>query len=241
MRLRFIGGPWDGEVRDVDGPRWHVHVPVPDPRPVVFEPVELGAGPFPPPTRREVVYVLGQLQHHSEVAGAEEHVLVDEERGRHQKVWIEQVMVEERLHRAELAAQETRERRDRLTVEMHRQGLELPEPLRFAKRNYLRATVWWCGDEYCNCTQARIEGWDYAYDLDGNAAEWPTPGVFVFPRFRDSDGRHGMLDTVWEGRFLSEGEPGAADDLVVVSEYLKAIAPELAAQIRWPWATSRGA
>jgi hypothetical protein len=74
------------------------------------------------------------------------------------------------------------------------------------------AQVWWCGDMWCDCTQAQIV--ERYHNLK-------APGWIV------SIG-------VWEGEFHTDGEGGAADELAAKRAELLRIDPELAARIRWP-------
>lgn len=48
---------------------------------------------------------------------------------------------------------------------------------------HLLGYIWWCGDEYCNCLQARIER-----------------------RTRRTDARWFAVEDVWEGTFFTDGE-----------------------------------
>jgi hypothetical protein len=75
---------------------------------------------------------------------------------------------------------------------------------------YMAGEVWWCGDEYCDCTQAQIVGWDYE-----------TP-------FRMG------YRVLWRGSFHS-GDPGrsARDELKACRDYLRLYVPHVAAMIRW--------
>lgn len=57
---------------------------------------------------------------------------------------------------------------------------------------YLFAHVWWCGDEWCDCTQAQIER------VGPNRTAGPP---FV------------IRESVWEGEFYTDGEQGAEADL----------------------------
>lgn len=74
------------------------------------------------------------------------------------------------------------------------------------------AHVWWCGDDYCDCTQAQITA-----------------------RFHNVVVPHALvLRTLWEGEFHTDSEPGAEDELTAKRVELEATEPDLARRIAWP-------
>lgn len=78
----------------------------------------------------------------------------------------------------------------------------------------IRANVWWCGDYWCDCTQAQITA------QFRNATDYT--GHWIVPR------------TLWEGEFHSEGERGAKDELAAKRAEVERDEPEMAARIIWP-------
>lgn len=149
---------------------------------------------------------------------------------------VETLYVEAKLYEAELRAQESGEHRDRMVREaLLHFGVE-PDPRALVTQPYLMAWVWRC-DSDCNCTEAQVIGWTGAYTIDGDSAEWPSRNGELTIPYAYVDGRRaGAWVELWRGRFHPEGEPGAADELVVLSEYLKAIgAEDVAQRISWPW------
>lgn len=71
--------------------------------------------------------------------------------------------------------------------------------------------VWWCGDDDCDCTEARITA-----------------------RFRNlADARWIVPRTLWQGEFHTDGESGASDELIAKRAHLEATEPEIAARITW--------
>ena len=72
--------------------------------------------------------------------------------------------------------------------------------------------IWWCGDYFCDCTQAVIEK--------------ITPNDEVgFPWIH--------RERLWEGPFHSDSEPGAADDLAKARAEMVQRWPGVAACIEW--------
>ena len=78
----------------------------------------------------------------------------------------------------------------------------------------LRGFVWWCGDDYCDCTQATIEADD---GLNPIYRCWRL-----------------NIRSLWQGEFHTNGEGGAHGDLGLIRLYLTEREPELAARIHWP-------
>lgn len=82
----------------------------------------------------------------------------------------------------------------------------------------LVATVWWCGDEYCDCTQAQIQHWVR----------------------NQNDTRFVPGTTLWWGTFHTDGT-GWVDDLSSTTELnrearrLRKKHNELFHRIEWPW------
>lgn len=76
----------------------------------------------------------------------------------------------------------------------------------------LRGVDWWCGDDWCNCSEARIES--YRRDRDPWIAD---------------------LATVWTGDFHTDGEPGSSTELNRMAQHLRRHHHDLYARIRWPW------
>lgn len=75
------------------------------------------------------------------------------------------------------------------------------------------AEVWWCGDEWCNCTQAQIVA-----------------------RFRNLfDSRWIVPVRIWSGEFYTDGDvSGATDELSAKQAEVLSTEPEMAARITWP-------
>lgn len=81
---------------------------------------------------------------------------------------------------------------------------------------YMEGYVWGCGDEWCDCYQAQIVGWEHT----------------------DEVGRRRGYQGLWSGSFHTDGEdeiPYA--ELQACREYLSMIVPSLAARIKWPQTT----
>lgn len=73
------------------------------------------------------------------------------------------------------------------------------------------ADVWWCGDNWCDCTQAQITArFRNATDYTGH---WIVP------------------ITLWQGEFHSEGESGT---LAAKRAEVERDEPEMAVRIIWP-------
>lgn len=89
-------------------------------------------------------------------------------------------------------------------------------PLPCPDGGFLSAEVWWCGDEWCDCTQALI--------------------VWQSERTRPQQTKR-----VWESVFRSDGEPGATTDLNRVAKLLRKRQHDLYARIEWPWDRTRKA
>lgn len=81
----------------------------------------------------------------------------------------------------------------------------------------IRAEVWYCGDEWCNCTQAQIVA-----------------------RFRNLfDSRWIVPRLLWEGEFYTDGRFAAAEDELTAKQAdLEATEPEMASRIIWPEVTA---
>lgn len=71
--------------------------------------------------------------------------------------------------------------------------------------------VWYCGDDYCDCTQAEIVE---RYE-NKTAPGWIVPVC------------------IWQGEFHTDGEPGANEELAAKREELRKTDPDLAARIKW--------
>jgi hypothetical protein len=77
--------------------------------------------------------------------------------------------------------------------------------------------VWWCGDEWCDCTQAQIE----------RVVPNPNwPGTV-------------LRTVIWSGTFYSGGEAGATTELNRVAGLMRRRCHDLYAQIWWPWNKDR--
>jgi hypothetical protein len=76
--------------------------------------------------------------------------------------------------------------------------------------------VWWCGDEWCDCSQAKIVWRDR-------------------PRWRFGDQKPLDVRTVWQGEFHTDGEPGATTELNRIARRLRRHQHDLYARIEWPW------
>jgi hypothetical protein len=71
--------------------------------------------------------------------------------------------------------------------------------------------VWWCGDGYCNCTQA-----------------------VVVERYKNVKAPGWLICCgIWEGEFHTDGESGADEELAAKRAELERTDPELAAGIKW--------
>ena len=75
--------------------------------------------------------------------------------------------------------------------------------------------VWYCGDDWCGCTQAQIT------EIYRNLK--PPPGA---PQAV-------VRVTVWEGEFRTDHEPGAEADLRARRDELRLADPDAAARIKW--------
>jgi hypothetical protein len=71
--------------------------------------------------------------------------------------------------------------------------------------------VWWCGDDYCDCTQAQI------VEIYRNKVV--QPGV--------------VRIAIWQGAFFTEGEPGAYEELQAKRAKMKGADPGAEAEIEW--------
>lgn len=79
----------------------------------------------------------------------------------------------------------------------------------------VKGYIWWCGDNWCNCTQAKIVA-----------------------RFRNlADSRWIVPRLLWAGPFHTDGEPGALDELLTKRQRLRETEPDLEALIVWDVAT----
>lgn len=99
--------------------------------------------------------------------------------------------------------------------------LELSEDEWLAKHkgDYLHTVgqVWYCDDDYCNCSQAQV------IDVFKNKTEW-----------RDYFGQRWVVHLgVWEGKFYTDGELGAAEELRAYRLALREADPEREAAIQW--------
>lgn len=73
----------------------------------------------------------------------------------------------------------------------------------------IQGRVWWCEDEWCDCTQAKIERIEGA-------------GPYVYT-------------TLWEGEFHTDGETGARTELNREAQRLRRHHHDLYRMISWPW------
>jgi hypothetical protein len=71
--------------------------------------------------------------------------------------------------------------------------------------------VWWCGDDWCDCSQAQI------------VARFSN---IIDPRFL-------VLRTLWQGEFHTDGETGAGEELSAKRSELQDAEPAIAARVRW--------
>lgn len=71
--------------------------------------------------------------------------------------------------------------------------------------------VWWCGDDWCDCTRAQV----VARFRNLTEPGWLVPRV------------------LWQGEFHTDGETGARGELRAKRGELEAAEPELAAHITW--------
>lgn len=83
----------------------------------------------------------------------------------------------------------------------------------------IEASVWWCGDNWCDCTQAQI------------VAVYPAPNS---ARISSED-----RDLLWEGRFQSGGpwaddEPTSDVELENLRDQMRLWWPEAEAALTWP-------
>jgi hypothetical protein len=74
------------------------------------------------------------------------------------------------------------------------------------------ARVWWCGDDWCDCTQAQITA---------RFCNIVVPNAVV-------------LHTLWRGEFHTDGEQGAVAELDAKRAEMEAVEPQLARRITWP-------
>ena len=75
------------------------------------------------------------------------------------------------------------------------------------------AYVWWCGDDYCDCSQAKILTYT---ERNG-------------PAFR------GPHTTIWEGEYHSEGEGNPNNELNRIAAHLRRHHNAFYHRIVWPW------
>jgi hypothetical protein len=75
--------------------------------------------------------------------------------------------------------------------------------------------VWYCGDDWCGCSQAQI--------VEHYANLKPPPGA---PNAV-------VLIATWQGTFYSDHEPGAESELAAKRVQLRATDPALEARIEW--------
>jgi hypothetical protein len=75
------------------------------------------------------------------------------------------------------------------------------------------AEVWWCGDEWCDCTEARI-----------------TSYLLAFPGRRD-------IRNEWEGAFMTDGEGHdvASTELNRMAQHLRRHHHDFYRLVQWPW------
>ena len=71
--------------------------------------------------------------------------------------------------------------------------------------------VWYCGDDWCGCTQAKISR------RTRNKAGYPN------------------LQLVWEGEFYTDHEQGATTELNRTAQAMRRKCHDLYEQIEWPW------
>jgi hypothetical protein len=81
-------------------------------------------------------------------------------------------------------------------------------------RMRIEAYVWYCGDDWCNCSEAVLE------EITPN----PRVGLPWIERRR-----------LWEGEFRTDGEQGATTDLNREAARLRRHHNALFHQIEWPW------
>jgi hypothetical protein len=87
------------------------------------------------------------------------------------------------------------------------------------KGDYLwtEGRVWDCGDDHCRCSQAQV------VDVFKNKTEW-----------RDYQGQRWVVRlAAWEGKFYTDGESGAAEELLSYRRALRESDPEREAATRW--------
>lgn len=77
------------------------------------------------------------------------------------------------------------------------------------------AHAWWCGDDYCNCTQARIDTYT---ERIGNI-------------FRGYNKRKNM----WQGPFNTDCEGNPSHDINRMARHLRKYHHDLYKRIVWPW------
>jgi PAS domain-containing protein len=93
---------------------------------------------------------------------------------------------------------------------------DLPDPRILQVEPVLAAERWWCGDEECDCTQARIVTWNEQLAAD---LGWPRERL--------------QLREVWRGPFHTDGHGDAFAELELARQYLELVAPTLLARIQW--------
>lgn len=215
LEIRFMGGSKNGQSMMLDDPLM--------PRLIVPKPVV------------RVPYVVEPDGYIHPTFETEEYVLATRIDGN----GVERIYVEAELYRAELAAQERQSRAAEMEARVIRDFGEKPDPRTFAAQPFKVARIWRCGDPECQCEQAEVIGWMSAWTLDGEPAVFPPDGTFTLMHaFEPGTMRRlGCYVELWKGPFYTDGQVGAAADLVVLSEYLKAIgAEDIANDIVWPWA-----
>ncbi len=79
----------------------------------------------------------------------------------------------------------------------------------------LTAYVWYCGDDECGCSQPHID------------ALYRNP----------SDRRWIVRETLWEGSFRTDHEPGGEDELLILQAAMATFWPTAERSIAWGWVT----
>lgn len=88
----------------------------------------------------------------------------------------------------------------------------------------LRGQVWWCGDDYCDCTEPKVEH-----------------GTF--------DGRFWRWSQQWAGTFQTDGEgqnepnewkdaPMSSTELNRMAQHLRRHHHDLYSRVAWPWSSN---
>jgi hypothetical protein len=89
----------------------------------------------------------------------------------------------------------------------------IPDPETKRLDDQIKGYIWWCGDEYCDCSE----------------------GCIVFLRRNE----HGFynLHTLWSGKFYTDGEGWAETkaELNHMAQHLRRHHNEFYHRIQWPW------